>query len=171
MILRLAQKLATKLKVTTEKVLPPDPNPFADWTANLFTTERIQYVIVTNTASLYSTVFYGRGIAHESQFIGQLLGAIREFMDGDGQQLIYQRYIAPASASVQFSKALNRSVTGSMNDLIIHAKMWLIERDLSPHDTSLRLNDIPFSSLKYRKPREVFQRLIVQKSVSEHDNA
>ena len=76
--------------------------------------------------------------------------------------LIYQRFIAPSSASVQFSKSLNRSVTGSMNDMIVHAKMWLHERGLSPQDTATRLNDIPFSSLKYQKPREVFTGMAVE---------
>lgn len=171
MLLRLSQRLCTKLKVAHSKVLPPDPNPFADWSAHLFTAERTRFVIVTNTASLYSTVFYGRGIANDSQFIDRMLEAIREFMEGDGQEFAYQRLIAPASGSVRFSKALNRSVTGSMNDLIVHARMRLTEGELSPHDTSLRLNDIPFSSLEYRKPREVFETLTAQDAVPESDNA
>lgn len=47
-------------------------------------------------------------------------------------------------------------MTSSMNDLIVHAKMWLTEGELSPHDTAFKLNDISFSPFKYRKPREVF---------------
>lgn len=156
MIFRLSSKLSAKLKVTPSKVLPLDENPFADWSAHLFTADRTQFLIVTNTASLYSTVLYSRGIANDSNFIERALGSLREFMEYDGLAFIYQRFIAPASATVQFSKAHNRSVTGSMNDLIVHAKMWLTAGELSPHDTALKLNDIPFSPFKYRKPREVF---------------
>lgn len=156
MILRLSTKLATRLKVTPSKVLPLDANPFADWSAHLFTADRTQFVIVTNTASLYSTVLYGRGISSESHFIERALSSLREFMEDDGLMSIYERLIAPASSTVQFSKALNRSVTGSMNDLIAHAKIWLTEGELSPHDTAFKLNDIPFSPFKYRRPREVF---------------
>ena len=47
-----------------------------------------------------------------------------------------------------------------MNDLIYHAKWWLTEDELSPRDTAIRLNDIPFSPFKYRKPREVFTGLL-----------
>jgi hypothetical protein len=155
-IFRLSTKLAAKLKVTPSKVLPLEENPFADWSSHIFTADRTQFVIVTNTASLYSTVFYGRGIPSDSHFIERALGSLREFMEDDGLSFIYQRYIAPSSATVQFSKALNRSVTSSMNDLIVHAKMWLTEGELSPHDTAFKLNDIPFSPFKYRKPREVF---------------
>ena len=46
------------------------------------------------------------------------LSTVREFMEDDGQSFAYQKFIAPASASVTFAKALNRSVTGSMNDYI-----------------------------------------------------
>jgi len=161
MILRLSQKLSTKYKVKPSTVVPPDPNPFADWSANLFTAERTQFIIVTNTPSLYSTVLYGRGIADEGQLIDRVLEAIREYMSADGLEFIFRRFIAPASGTVQFSKALSRSVTGSTNDLMVHAKRWLIERELSPHDTSFRLNDIPFLSLNSRTPREVFKGLAV----------
>ena len=104
-------------------------------------------------------MLYGRGIPSDSHFIERTLGSLREFMEDDGLSFIYQRFIAPASSTVQFSKALNRSVTSSMNDLISHAKMWLTEGELSPHDTALKLNDIPFSPFKYRKPRELFKGL------------
>ena len=156
MIFRLSSKLAAKLKVTPTKVLPLDENPFADWSGHVFTADRTQFVIVTNTASLYSTVLCGRGIPSDSHFIERSLSSLREFMEDDGLSFIYQRLIAPGSSTVQFSKALNRSVTSSMNDLIVHAKMWLTEGALSPHDTAFKLNDIPFSPFKYRKPREVF---------------
>jgi hypothetical protein len=156
MIFRLSTKLAAKLNVKPSKVLPLDENPFADWSGHVFTAERTQFLIFTNTASLYSTVLYGRGIANDSHFIERAMSSLREFIEDDGLSFIYQRYIAPSSATVQFSKALSRSVTGSMNDLIFHAKVWLTEGELSPHDTAFKLNDIPFSPFKYRKPREVF---------------
>lgn len=84
-------------------------------------------------------------------------------MEDDGQEFVYRRFVAPASGTVRFGKALNQSVIGSMNDLIYHAKMWLTEGDLSPHDTGFRLNDIPMSTLGkprgYQKPREAFEAL------------
>ena len=154
MIFRLSQKLAKKIKVSTGICAPPDPNPFADWSAHLFTAERTQFVILTNTASLYSTVMYGRGISTDDRFLQRALSSIREFMVYDGQGFIYRRLIAPAAERVTFSKALSRSVIGSVNDLVYHAKMWLTVGDLSPFDTSFRLNEIPMSSLSYRNPRD-----------------
>lgn len=155
MIFRLSIKLATKLNASPSQVLPQDANPFADWSAHMFVAERTQFLIVTNTASLYSTLLNGRGISSESQFVEQALISISECMKNDELDVICQRFIASAGSNFQYSKALNRSVTGSMTDMIFHAKMWMIEVGLSPYETACKLNDIPFSSLKYRKPREV----------------
>ena len=161
MILRLSQKLATKLKTSPKVYAPPDANPFADWSAHLFTADRAQYILIANTASLYSVVTYGRGITDDGDFIGAALTAMREYMVIDGTEFIYRRFVAPASKEVRFSKALNRSVTGSRNDLIYHAKFQLVELEMSPFDSASALNAIPFSPLGYKNPREVFKGLEV----------
>jgi hypothetical protein len=137
MMFRVSQKLNTKIKVGTLRALRLHESPFADWSAHLFVADRTQYIILSNTKSLYSTVMYGKGITNDSHFIERALSSIREFMEADGQEFVYRRFIAPASESVQFAKALDRSVTGSMNDLIYHATAWLTEGDLSPHEVGL----------------------------------
>ena len=126
MIFRLSQKLSDKIKAGTLATLPLDENPFADWSAGLFLVGRSQYILVTNTKSLYSTVIPAKGVTDEKTFIERALSSIREFMEADGQQGVYEHFIAPVSGSVQFAKALNRSVTGSMNDMTKHAAYWSI---------------------------------------------
>jgi len=87
-------------------------------------------------------------------------------MEHDGQAFVYHRFIAPAIGTVSFAKALNRSVTGSVNDLINHATAWLSDGGLSPFDVGFKLNDVLLSSLSrskadfYRKPREAFKDLV-----------
>jgi hypothetical protein len=165
MIFRLSDKLNTKIKAGTSKTLPLDENPFADWSAHLFVADRTQYVLLSNTKSLYSTVMYGKGITDDSAFIERALSNIREFMQDDGQEFIYQRFIAPASASVRFAKALNRSVTGSMNDMTKHAAYYLAEGDVAPFEIGTRLNTIPMSALKHDGsphgfPRDAFKAMV-----------
>ena len=166
MIFRLSHKLNTKIKAGALRALPLNENPYADWSAHLFAADRTQYVILSNTKSLYSTVMYGKGSTNDSHFIQRALGSIREFMEADGQEFAYHRFIAPACTSVRFAKALNRSVTGSMNDLIGHAIAWLTEGDLSPHDVGFKLNNVFLSALAVGpsassgKPREAFKSLI-----------
>ena len=116
MILRLSQKLAKKIKAGKLAEMPLDENPYADWSCHLFTAGRTQYIIMSNTASLYSCVMYGKGITDDSRFIERALSTIREFMEDDGQQFAYRKFIAPSSSTVSFAKALNRKGTGSMNE-------------------------------------------------------
>lgn len=52
MILRLSQKLNTKITAGKLKKMPLDENPYADWSCHLFTADRTQYVILSNTPSL-----------------------------------------------------------------------------------------------------------------------
>jgi len=165
MILRLSQKLNTKIKARTLKAMPLDDNPYADWSCHLFAVDRTQYILVSNTQSLYSCVLYGKGITNEYPFIQRVLGSLREFMKDDGQSFVLEKFVAPASEKVRFATALNRSVTGSMNELIRFAIAWLEDGDLAPHDLGFRLNDMLLSALatstsdKYGKPNEAFKRL------------
>lgn len=164
MIFRLSQKLSTKIKEGRLPTLPLDENPLADWSAHLFAADRTQYILLSNTKSLYSTVMYGKGITNDSHFIQRALSNIREFMEADGREFIYHRFIVPATASVRFAKALDRSVTGSMNDMIRHATYWLTQGDISPFEVGFRLNEIPMSALAgsglpYGMPREAFKAL------------
>jgi hypothetical protein len=165
MIFRLSQKLNTKIKAGTLPAMPLDDNPLADWSAHLFLADRTQYILLSNTKSLYSTVLYGKGITNDSDFIQRALSSIRAFMEEDGQGAAYERFVAPASASVRFAKALNRSVTGSMNDMTNHAAYWLAAGDVSPFEIGSRLKEIPMSALKhdrshYSFPRDVFENMV-----------
>ena len=165
MIFRLSQKLNAKVKSGTLATQPLDENPFADWSAHLFVADRTKYILLSNTKSLYSIVMPGKGVRNESSFIDRALNSIREFMEADGQEGVYERWVAPVSGSVQFAKALNRSVTGSMNDMIKHAAYELAESEDSPSEIGYRLNGIPMSALKhngkpYGSPRDVFKAMI-----------
>ena len=164
MIFRLSQKLAKKLKTVATDTLPLDENAYADWSAHVFTVGRTQYILVANTKSLYSVVMQGRGITNDKKFTERVLNAVREFMGDDGQEFVYRKFIEPASDNVQFGKALNRSVTGSLNELIKFAELWLAE-GVSPHDVGFRLNGVLMSasatkeSQGYGRPRDAFKLL------------
>jgi len=165
MIFRLSQKLAKKIKAGPLKPMPLDENPYADWSCHLFTVSRQQFILLSNTQSLYSCLLFGKGINSEARFAEQALNAIRGFMHSDGQMFVYERFIAPASGSVNFARALNRSVIGSMNELIFHAKWCLEPGTLSPLEVSFEINDLLLSALAseasrgYGKPSEAFKKL------------
>lgn len=161
MIFRLTLKLSKKIGLAPLQALPSDKekNPLIDWCAHLFTAQRTQYIILTNTASLYSMVMPGRGITDDRQFIRGVLSCMKEFMSIDGNQVIFEKVIEPESHDVIFSKATDRRVAGSMNDFIFQAKGHLIEGQQSPFDASLLLNESPMSYLGYNRPKDEFKKL------------
>ncbi len=167
MIIRLGNTLARKIKETVLPPVTPGPNPFADWTARLFTAGHTQYILVSNSATLYSTVFYGRGITDANQLIIRMLDNLRDIAEEDGFASIYENRIAPETGQFSFSKAVNRSVTGSMNDLVFQARFYLHSDEISPFDVASRLNKTPMSYLKYEHPREALAHMALELERSE----
>lgn len=159
MLIRLTQKLCKKIKESPAACCPADPNPYADWTAHLFTADRAHYIIALNTASLYSVLFYGRGVSDDTTFISRTLETMAAFMSDDGFEFQFRRFIAPAAGEVRFSKLSDRRTIGSMNELVRIAKYYLSERQLSPYETAQLLNQVPMSSLTDKLPREAFAAL------------
>jgi len=73
MIFRLSQKLNAKIKAGTLAALPLEENPFADWSAHLFAIGSTQYILLSNTKSLYSAVVPAKGIYDDGTFIERML--------------------------------------------------------------------------------------------------
>lgn len=160
MIIRLTAKLAAKLGVTTTEPSPPDPNPFADWSAHLFTAGHRQYLLITNTCTLYSVVMPGKGITSPGVFLTAMRNCLAEYLAYDELGSAFDRLIVPAMDTIRFSKALNRSVTGSMNDLIHLARCYMADGDMSLLGASYEMNKAPMSYLEHKSPGAAFRSLI-----------
>lgn len=163
MIFRLTQKLNKKIKTGSLETAPLDDNPFADWTCHLFTANRRQYILLSNTKTFYSCVMNGKGITNGTVFIKRALNTIRELMEANGQVFVYSKFIAPESESVQFAKSLNRTVIGSVNNLAIMAGFYIDDGMLLP-EINDGLNGVPMSGLGkprgYDQPGRVFHELV-----------
>ena len=163
MIFRLSAKLGKKIKCPPTRPLPAHENPYADWSAHLFVADRAQYILVTNTVSLYSLVMFGRGITNDGEFLKRAITYLGELMEHDGYQFIRERVFTPETGRISFAKALNRSVTGSMNDLVFNAQIILTKEEISPYDVSYKLNDIPMSYLSYDRPHDAFGQMEIKR--------
>jgi hypothetical protein len=159
MIIRLTSKLARKIGTKPEQCLTLDMNPYLDWVGHLFTAERTQYIILSNTVSLYSIIMYGRGITNNSKLAEQGISNICEFMCHDGFEFIFRRLIAPHIHIKQYSKVTDKRVIGSIAEMVREAQFWLIERELSPFDTAVKINEALLLYLNYAHPKEVFRQL------------
>lgn len=150
MIFRLTQKLARKIKVEPVDARPPHENPLLDWTANLFMVSRRQCILLTNSRTLYSVVFRGKGVSDEKTFVGQSMTALDQCLTHDGILGLYDAEMEPALGSPEFCKASDRSVLSSMNQLVFYAKCDLLKIGHPLPVVNRRLNRIPMSKLEYR---------------------
>jgi hypothetical protein len=164
MILRLTAKLAQKIGLDPLPALPYDKgrNPLLDWHAHLFMVQRTQYILATNTASLYSLVMPGRGITTGRQFAQALSVCLLDFLASQGQQPNAVRTLLSPGQDATFAKITDRRVLGSMNDLIFQSRIRLVEGQQTPFAVSYYLNETPLSYLKYRSPQTAFQELLRQ---------
>lgn len=160
MILRVSGKLGKKIKVAPSDSLPRHDNPYLDWSGHVFRANGRQYIILTNTASLYSVIFPGRGITTPAAYEARVRSELRAFLDYDGVRRIYEQYIATDDGPPQFSKAFNRSVTGSMNDLVYHAQVHLEWSNLPLREAAVRINEMPMGMLDMGFPDRVFPTLL-----------
>lgn len=168
MILRFTQKLGCRLKIGKLKPMPMDKAPVTDWTAHVFYSDRVPFILVSNTATLYSTVLFAKGLTGLSVFLTTLLPRLRGFMQAEGLASTYDRLIQPQTGAIGLATTLNRSVTGSMNELVATAKVMLAREELSPHDLAGFLNDTLLSAIRpddsrgYGKPRDAFRALVAK---------
>ncbi|MDW7761623.1 MAG: hypothetical protein SCM96_13445 [Acidobacteriota bacterium] len=161
MILRLSAKLSKKIGVTPTESLPMPDNPFLDWSGQVFRANRVEYIIVTNTASLFSLLFIGRGVTTPEKYEEALVREFGGYLARCDEISVYSKYLASYKKNATYSKALNQSVTGSINDLIFSARFALELRGMTTWEASDYINEMPMSFLKMKSPETAFQTLKV----------
>jgi hypothetical protein len=129
------------------------------WYANMFRVDGVQYILTTNAASLYSVVIYGRGVTSPDTYLKLFLPALSEQLQSDTMQIIHKRCIEPYTSKIVLAKTEDRSVLGSMNDMVNVSKLKLGYDPISLSDLSHAINRIPFSALGYGFPWEAFAQL------------
>ena len=159
MILRVTGKVSKKIKVKPGEALSRHSNPFLDWTMHAFIANRLQYIMATNSESLLSCVYFGKGIANQSAFIMKSFESITECLLSYGFDFIAQNIIGSQIDNVRLSKVGDRKINGCMNDLIYHAQGHIIEGGLTPFETTRRINEIPQCTMEYAFPIDAFGRL------------
>ncbi|ABC76924.1 DUF6933 domain-containing protein [Syntrophus aciditrophicus] len=154
--------MARKIGVTPSLALPSDKekNALIYWSANLFKAKHTQYMILRNTASLYSMVMYGRGITNEKQFVQETLSTMKEFITLDGNEMFFNMINELEDKNVLLSKMTDRRVTGSINNLIFQTKFHLLHDRKSSLEAPFRLNESSMSYLSYKSPKDEFLKLL-----------
>ncbi len=163
MILRLPQTLNARLGGGPLAASASHAKPLLDWSVRAFVVGKTELVLLSNTRSLYSAVFDGVAGETRTQLAERVAGAVGTILDGTGRFVGVGNDLAPES--VRFAKALDRSVTGSMNELVAYSEVLLAGGDLAVPEVGVRLNDFLLSALarageKYGTPRAAFAALV-----------
>lgn len=165
MIFRLSQALNARVKAGPLAALPLHENPLLDWSAHLFPVGRSKFIILSNTASLLSAVVPGTGVTGGPSFRDRAFDGIRACLTALGHEPMTHALLAD-DEPFRFAKALNRSVSGSMNELVKCAEFCMSDGGLTLSEVGDRLNDTLLSALAaggshgYGKPVEAFRVLM-----------
>ncbi len=95
-IIRVSGKLGKKIDFTPEQKIPMHDNPYLDWSAHLFRAPRKEYILITNTASLYLFSFLARVLRMKINCLKRAIRQLEDMLEEDGFELIFERVIAPA---------------------------------------------------------------------------
>jgi hypothetical protein len=148
--------LSEKIHTPNLPTAPTAENPYLDWHATLFRARRNQYIMVSNSKSLFSIFMHGAGITDFDKFYKRMGESIKDIMHDIGADHIYQRIIAPDAGAIHLAKAQDRRIIGSMNEQVFFAKTILYEEEISPFDLSFKVNEFILSTIKYATPKEAF---------------
>ena len=162
MIFRLSQALNARVKTGPLEVLALHENPLLDWSAHEFPVGRSRFILVSNTVSLLSAVVSAKGVTSETSFRDRAFDGIRACLTALGHEPLARTLIADDAGPVRYAKALNRSVSGSMNELVKCAEFCMSGGELTLPEVGDRLNDTLLSALAaggshgYGKPTDAF---------------
>jgi hypothetical protein len=156
MIIRFSKMLSDKIHESDLSVVSSAENPYLDWHAHIFRHRRAQYIMVSNSKSLFSIFMHVAGVTNFQRFFERMRDILRDTLHDIGADLIYQRIIAPNTGSILLAKAQDKRIISSMNDHIGFAKAILDDEEISPYDLSFRINENILTIIKYATPKEAF---------------
>lgn len=121
---------------------------------------RRQFIIVTNSATLYSVVMPGGSCRSAGTFVGAFAEELGGVLDRDGLGSLSSCVISDLSKNLVFCRASDRRVLGSINDFVFGAKVYINEADLPLPEVSHRLNQTPMRLVKYSVPADEMRKLL-----------
>jgi hypothetical protein len=157
--IRPTKVLARRLGITVPPVPPPVSNRVADWCAHEFRFSRYRYLIFCNTASLCPVVMLATGVTDGEKLMMRMVGGLQTCLRGGALEQQFQQQILPAGPALQWAPIPDRSVLGSINELVFLAKCFLEARDDGPEQLSRRLAHTPMMALGGKSPERVFPTL------------
>jgi hypothetical protein len=149
--------LARRLGIELPDRMPEVRDRLADWCVHEFRAGRRGYLLLCHTGSMFPVVALLRGVTDGTGLKQRMVEALRDTLTGPVLGPLFSKDIEPRLAEVQFAPVPDRSVTGTMNDLIFAAKVGLNE-GMSVPELSPWLAVTPLSILGMNSPDRVIGR-------------
>jgi len=120
-IIRCTKKLLSELKAKNGE-LSQTPNDLNSWHANIFLVERRKCAIFTHDRTLYSFIVTGLTKPDFQNFEEIFRQRLFKSLLAEGLPQRHIETFLEDNRNIEFTKTNNRSVLGSMNELVFHAK-------------------------------------------------
>ena len=156
--IRPTKMLARQLGVRLPSVPPEVPSQVADWCAHTFPVGRRSWLIFCNTASLYSVFAQAHRVTDGEALARRLRGMVLKVVRQSGF-FSQAEVLADALTDFQWAPIPDRSVLGSINELIWLAGTWLEDPGLTPEGLSKNVNRAPMSGIGMNSPDRAFASL------------
>ena len=149
---RCTQKMFDELRIFRKSVGEPEDGFLGSWFAHIFKIGRKKCVLFMNDQTLYTVLLYGMKKKDFENLNRRFVSGLTANLLQDGFPSEVVASVGMACHPMAWGKTNNRSVLGSMNDLIFVCKVMAERRDLELEVELLELNQglnkTPMSSLK-----------------------
>ena len=147
MIIRVTSNLAKKINIKPLPDIGRDNAPHLDWHSNYFKLHIYQTIILTNSVSLISLVFRGAGISDQPTFTKTVIEHLVEYLRYWNLEPHSEIFSQINPNDIVLAKTDDRSVLGSMNDLVWLVKNHQLQGRFYLGDLSFQLNQTPMGML------------------------
>lgn len=156
--LRPTKTLARQLRISLPAVPPPVPSRVADWCAHIFEWHDGPMLIFCNTASLYPVLASANNVSDGESLARRVGGMVPRVLKENGF-LAQMKCFEAELTDFQFAPVPDRSVLGSINELLLLAQAHLGDSRLNPWTLSQRLGKTPMSALGMKNPARALASL------------
>ena len=141
---RLTRKLSEKLRLDR---LPRSDNPdvASVWHSNLFRVGGVQYILLTESSTLFSVLLQGRGISDSDSFVASATGQIENEFRRGGWLSLLGNLIAFDRDGPNLLAAQDRSILSSMNEIVRMVTWEISNRPGDLRSYTKYANEIPLT--------------------------
>ena len=157
--LRPTKKLAKQLGLQIPSAPPVVKSRVADWCVHIFPIGQESWLIFCNTASLYPVFAKGLGVTDDETLVRRAVGMVLQILRENGFSSQAKIIEQELTLGVQWAPIPDRSVLGSISEMIWHSDHYFDDADLTPAILSQRLGTTPMSTLGMNNPARAFKTL------------